>query len=291
MITKIIKNLTIILSVCLLFGCSDISCPTEPEITPVPEPTASPDPLISMDNISDTDFSGLENKARGWGFKKEKGSEPDIPERDRALLRKYNAFYIDENRDKVLYLTFDEGYENGYTAQILDILKKNNIPAAFFVTGPYLDKEQELVQRMIDEGHIVGNHTVHHPNLPKLISAENMASELCSLNEKYASLYGGGQMKYMRPPEGEYSERLLAVANALGFKTIFWSFAYKDWDPSQQKGADYAFEQVTPYLHDGAILLLHAVSKDNADALESIIQYAQKEGYKFKKLDELCLIS
>ncbi len=291
MITKIIKNLTIVLSLCCLFGCSSYSCPDEPEITPTPEPTVSPDPLISMDNISDMDFSAIENKSHGWGFKKEKGKEPDIPEKDRELFRKYNSFYIDEKRDKVLYLTFDEGYENGYTAQILDTLKEYNVPAAFFVTGPYLDKEQELVNRMLSEGHIVGNHTVHHPNLPKLISAQKMASELCSLNEKFAASYGGRQMKYMRPPEGEYSERLLAVANALGFKTILWSFAYKDWDPSLQKGSSYAFEQVTPYLHDGAILLLHAVSKDNADALADIIQYAQNEGYQFKNLDELSVIS
>ena len=154
------------------------------------------------------------------------------------------------------------------------------------VTGPYIETERELVERMISEGHIVGNHTVHHPNLPKLSSAEKMAEELCSLNEKFLTQYGV-PMKYMRPPEGEYSERLLKVANTLGYKTILWSFAYKDWDPKQQRGSAYAFNQVTPYLHDGAILLLHAVSKDNADALEDIINYAKNLGYEFKSLDNL----
>lgn len=289
MITKKLISLIITAALCTsLFGCAKYSCPKEPDTTPPDADTSAA--IMSPEDISDEDFADISNKSGGWGFKKVKGQEPDIPEKDREMFRKYNTFYIDERREKVLYLTFDEGYENGYTGQILDVLKKYNVPAAFFVTGPYLDKEQELVQRMINEGHIVGNHTVHHPNLPKLISAKKMAEELCSLNEKFTAAYGM-QMKYMRPPEGEYSERLLAVANALGYKTVFWSFAYRDWDPSLQKGSEYAFEQVTPYLHSGAILLLHAVSKDNADALEDIIQFAQKEGYKFKNIDELSVMS
>lgn len=284
MITKQIKILTILSVALSLFGCQNYSCPTKP---PQASVTAeSTDPLNVKEDIFDADFADINNKSIGWGFKKIKASEPEIPEKDKELLRKYNAFYIDEKRNKSLYLTFDEGYENGYTSQILDILQKYNVPAAFFVTGHYLENEQELIRRMIDEGHIVGNHTVHHPNLPKLISAEKMAEELCSLNEKFASEYGGN-MKYMRPPEGEYSERLLSVANKLGYKTVFWSFAYKDWDASVQKGSAYAFEQITPYLHDGAILLLHAVSSDNANALDDIIEFAQNEGYVFKSLDEL----
>lgn len=259
----------------------------EPQVAEEIEPS-SPDPLLAMQEIADQNFSDIDNKSSGWGFKKNKGAEPDMTEATKALFREYNTFYIDENREKVLYLTFDEGYENGYTGQILDVLKKCEVPAAFFVTGPYIETQQELVNRMISEGHIVGNHTVHHPNLPKLVSAEKMAEELCSLNERFLTSYGL-PMKYMRPPEGEYSERLLAVANTLGYKTIFWSFAYRDWNPKLQKGADYAYQQVTPYLHNGAIILLHAVSEDNANALESIINYAKGEGYTFKSLDELKL--
>ena len=131
------------------------------------------------------------------------------------------------------------------------------------------------MQRMIDGGHIVGNHTVNHPNLPKQ-SVETEQKELSDLNKMCEEMYGVS-MKYMRPPEGEYSERVLAVAKDMGYKTILWSFAYKDWD----------MNQVTPYLHDGAVLLLHAVSSDNANALEDIINYAKNEGYTFKSLDEL----
>lgn len=276
-----LKTISLLL-LAMLCGCSQNTSVDIPHDVSV----SSSELVLNADTVSDADFYAIDNTSHGWGFKKTKGKEPEISQKTVDILRKYNSFYIDEKREKVLYLTFDEGYENGYTGQILDILKKYDVPAAFFVTGPYLEKEQELVERMLADGHIVGNHTVHHPNLPKMVSAKAMTAELCSLNEKFASMYGGN-MKYMRPPEGEYSERLLAVADTLGYKTVFWSFAYKDWDPSQQKGAVYAFEQITPYLHSGAILLLHAVSKDNADALEKIIQYAQEQGYRFNKLDEL----
>ena len=208
---------------------------------------------VQQVNVS---YDQMDNEGIGWGFVRKKGAPPEIPNSQKEVLRKYDCYYIDENAPKTLYLTFDEGYENGYTSKILDVLEQTSTPAAFFVTGPYLENQQELVQRMIDGGHIVGNHTVNHP-------------------------------KYMRPPEGEYSERVLAVAKDMGYRTILWSFAYKDWDINMQQGADYAFNQVTPYLHDGAVLLLHAVSSDNANALEDIINYAKNEGYTFKSLDEL----
>jgi len=233
-----------------------------------------------------SDYTSLDNQGIGWGFKKEKGKEPEIDEKTQTLFRKYQTFYINPKRPKTLYLTFDEGYENGYTEKILDVLKEQQVSAAFFITGPYLERETVLVDRMIAEGHIVGNHTVNHPNLPKLSSPEKMAEELNAMNQKFSERYQQ-QMKYMRPPEGEYSERLLAVSKDLGYQTIFWSFAYKDWDPKHQQGADYAFSQVTPYLHDGAILLLHAVSSDNAEALERIILYAKEQGFSFGSLTEL----
>ena len=138
---------------------------------------------------------------------------------------------------------------------------------------------------MIDEGHILGNHTVNHLNLPKQ-PAETVSEEIEELNTLCESMYGY-KMKYMRPPEGEFSEKSLAVTNDTGMRTIMWSFAYKDWDVNAQKGSDYAYESVMPYLHDGAVILLHAVSSDNASALERIITDAQKAGYTFKSLDEL----
>ena len=231
-------------------------------------------------------YDGLDSKAFGWGFKKIKGEEPEISKQEQETLAKYSAFYMDMNRPKKLYLTFDEGYENGYTSKILDTLKEKNTPAAFFITAPYAKKEKELIKRMIDEGHILGNHTVNHPNLAKLYDASKIASELDELNE-FVRLEYSYEMKYMRPPEGEYSEKVLAVANDLGYKTVFWSFAYKDWDINNQKGKEYAISQVIPYLHDGAVLLLHAVSEDNAKALGDIIDTARNAGYEFSTLDEI----
>ena len=243
------------------------------------------DTMVKAIPTYNSSYQHLSTKSYGWGFKKEKNSEPQISTDIQEMFSKYNAYYMDTKRERTLYLTFDEGYENGYTGKILDVLKKTQTPAAFFVTGPYLKKETELIKRMIDEGHIVANHTVNHPNLAKctLLKAEQEIVELSSLFEE---LYGQ-KMHYMRPPEGEYSEQLLALASDLGYKTIFWSFAYRDWDIKNQKGADYAYNSTVPYLHNGAILLLHAVSSDNADALERIINYAKEQGYTFKSLDEL----
>lgn len=227
----------------------------------------------------------LSSEGIGWGIVRKKGAPPEVPNSQKEMLSKYDCYYIDEDSPKTLYLTFDEGYENGYTSKILDVLEKTSTPAAFFVTGPYLENQKELVQRMIDDGHIVGNHTVNHPNLTEQ-TEETVRAELDGLNQKCQELYGVS-MSYMRPPEGEYSEKVLATAQDMGYKTILWSFAYKDWDINMQKGSEYALSQVTPYLHDGAILLLHAVSSDNAGALEDIINYAKNEGYVFKSLDEL----
>ena len=232
-----------------------------------------------------TDFINAPTKSYGWGFVRKKGSPPQITIEEQERLAKYEAYYLGKTSEKNIYLTFDEGYENGYSAKILDTLKKCDVKAAFFVTMPYLEGQQELVKRMIDEGHIVGNHTVHHPNLSEC-SIDEIRQELDILNSKSVELYGY-QMKYMRPPEGAYNERVLALATDMGYKTIFWSHAYKDWDVNVQKGRDYAINQVIPYLHNGEILLLHAVSKDNADALEEIILKARENGFSFKSLDEL----
>lgn len=290
---KMMLLLFLTLSVMIIPGCDRIedfvppqtTKNTEPVATAAPEATAAPT-AVPIQALDFSKYSTVDNKGSGWGFKKIKGTEPEIFEATKKMLASYDTYYMDQRKPKALYLTFDEGYENGYTADILDTLKKCGVPAAFFVTGPYLKEQNALIERMITEGHIVGNHTVNHPNLPRLAEAEKMASELTQLNECSEELYGY-TMRYMRPPEGEYSERLLSVAQDLGYKTIFWSFAYKDWDPKLQKGTDYAYNQVTSYMHDGAILLLHAVSKDNAAALENIITYAKDQGYEFRSLDEL----
>lgn len=241
----------------------------------------------SVSVSSDVSYNELDGTGSGWGFVKKEGAPPDMPAKITEALEKYGGCWMDTSGDKSLYLTFDEGYENGFTAVILDILQKTGTPAAFFVTGQYLEGQGELIKRMIDEGHIVGNHTVRHLNLPKQ-PVETVKAEICGLNEKCEELYGY-KMEYMRPPEGEYSERTLAITHGLGMKTIMWSFAYKDWDVNVQKGADYAYRSVMPYLHDGAIILLHAVSSDNASALERIITDAKAQGYEFRSLDKLPL--
>ncbi len=260
--------LSVLCSALLLSGCaSNVST-----IAPAPDGARPP-------------YEQINGEGKGWGFVRKKGEPPEITAAQREAMQSYDCYYIDDTNEKTLYLTFDEGYENGYTSKILDVLEETQTPAAFFVTGPYLENQQELVKRMVDNGHVVGNHTVNHLNLPKQ-SVETVQKELDDLNKKCEEMYGV-TMKYMRPPEGEYSERVLAVAQDMGYKTVLWSFAYKDWDINMQQGAEHAFKQVTPYLHNGAILLLHAVSSDNANALEDIINYAKSEGYVFKSLDEL----
>ncbi len=221
----------------------------------------------------------------GWGLKKVENSEPEVPNTWKEMLKKYDGYYIGNTDEKVMYLTFDEGYENGYTGKILDVLKKTKTPAAFFVTGPYIDNEPELIKRMVNEGHIVGNHTVNHPSMPD-VTDEKITEELSTLNEKFNKLTGEN-MRFMRPPRGEFSERTLATIQKNGYKTIFWSIAYADWNTKNLKGEDYAVNQVTRQFHNGAVILLHAVSVDNANGLERIINTAKKQGYVFKSLDDL----
>lgn len=229
-------------------------------------------------------YSALSNEKNGWGLKKNKNAPPDVPEKTINLLNQYGAIYKD-SEPRALYLTFDEGYENGYTAKILDVLKENEVPAAFFVTGPYIKKEPELIKRMVDEGHIVGNHTVNHPSMPEVKSAQTIKEEIVNLANSFQELTGQ-EMKFFRPPMGEYSERTLSITQDLGYTSVFWSFAYKDWDVKSQKGTDYAYSQIMDGVHDGAILLLHAVSEDNANVLDRVIKDLKTAGYHFKSLDE-----
>lgn len=263
--------------------------PTEeptPEPSPTPSPTPKPTPKPTPTYTGSDPLGALDNTGSGWGFVKIKGSKPNISKKIQDMFAKYDTYCMSPSEEKVLYLTFDEGYENGYTGQILDTLKKCEVPAAFFVTGSYFDRQPDLIDRMVNEGHIVGNHTENHKNLHKLADPDLMRKELSELDDKFFQRYGF-HMTYMRPPEGEYSERVLAVAQSAGYRTMLWSFAYKDWERDNIKGNQYAFDAVTPYLHSGCIILLHAVSPDNAGALEDIINYAKEHGYVFKSLDEL----
>lgn len=230
--------------------------------------------------------AGLSNEKRGWGLKRNSSHrQPEIPSYITACLKRYGAYWAGSPDEKVVYLTFDEGYENGYTPEILDALKANNVKAAFFVTGHYLETQPGLVKRMVDEGHIVGNHTENHPSLPDL-SEEEIKRELQAVEKKFEEATGCKGMKYLRPPKGEYSERTLALTRELGYYNIFWSMAMVDWVP-MPGGAEESYQTVMDNLHNGAIILLHAVSKDNAEAMDRILKGVKAQGYVFKTLDDL----
>lgn len=183
-----------------------------------------------------------------------------------------------------IYLTFDLGYEAGYTEHILDALKENNVKAAFFITGHYLNTQTDLVKRMIEEGHIVGNHTVNHKSLVDL-SDEEIEKEIMDLhNALYDKL--GYEMTYFRPPKGEYSQRVLSIAQKLGYTTVLWSSAYDDWDENNQGREDYGKSKILDNLHNGCVLLLHGTSKDNSNILDYVLKETISRGYEFKSLDE-----
>lgn len=225
-------------------------------------------------------LSGLSEKLIGWGPGTERDENGQIVGAVRAQSQygKYNALFIGKN-EKRLILTFDEGYENGYTEKILDTLKEKNVKAVFFVTGDYVEREAELVERIISEGHVVGNHSVNHYSLPT-ISLEEAEKEIMELHEQVEEQFHY-TMTLFRPPKGEYSEKTLMLAKTLGYQNIFWSFAYKDWEVDNQMGVSAAFEKMCNGLHPGAVYLLHAVSSDNAALLGDWIDYVQKQGYEF----------
>ena len=228
----------------------------------------------------------LSNKLLRWGISRRDNNQipaadPGAPE----LLSKYGGAYLGDVSAGTIYLTFDEGYENGYTPLILDTLRDNNIRALFFITGPYLNVHQDLVRRMVEEGHAVGNHTIHHPSLPE-IGDSQLEEEILGLDRSFNEKFGQ-HMKFLRPPKGEYSERTLALTQNLGYCNLFWSFAYDDWYRDRIRGPEYAYSMVMRNLHNGAVLLLHAVSKDNAQALDMIIKGSMEKGYVFGDPDEL----
>ncbi|WP_337020305.1 polysaccharide deacetylase family protein, partial [Oceanobacillus massiliensis] len=180
------------------------------------------------------------------------------------------------------------GYEQGYTAEILDVLKKESVPAAFFVTGHYVESAPELIKRMVDEGHIIGNHSYHHPDFT-VIDKDAIKKELETLEEAVAEVSDQKDIKLLRPPRGVFNDNTLKWTNELGLIHVFWSLAFQDWNVSEQKGPQYAIDQIMAQVHPGAIVLLHAVSSDNAEALEQIIQELKKQGYTFKSLDDLII--
>ncbi|MBH8598264.1 MULTISPECIES: delta-lactam-biosynthetic de-N-acetylase [unclassified Thermoactinomyces] len=234
------------------------------------------------------DAKAHEAKPYHFGFKKSKnGQLPSIAQEGfMEILKEHGAIFLGDSHKKELYLTFDNGYENGYTGKILDILKEKKVPAAFFVTGHYVKDQPELIKRMVKEGHVIGNHSWNHPDLTR-VSADTIKNELTQVKDEVTRITGTKDMHFLRPPRGIFSEQSLAVSGKLGYTNVFWSVAYKDWDPKRQKGWKYAYENVMSQLHPGAVILLHTVSKDNAEALSKIIDDARKQGYQFKSLEQL----
>ena len=238
----------------------------------------------------ETKSTGLDNTCINWFFIPNNESRtPDINDKLNFELSDYDAIYNGPKSPNVksLYLTFDEGYEKGYTGAILDTLKELKIPAAFFVVKPYIDSEPELIKRMVDEGHLVCNHSNHHPSMASITDPEKFKKELTDVEAAFKELTGKDMPKYFRPPMGKYSKKSLEMTKALGYKSIFWSFAYKDWLVDDQPSESFAIEKIKKGAHPGGILLLHAVSNTNTKVMKQVLSDLQAEGYVFKSLDEL----
>ena len=227
----------------------------------------------------------LQTGSWGLSFQSE-GSTPLGPASPQ-ILAGFDAVYLGDTSEKVIYLTFDAGYENGSTAKILDILKAHDVPAAFFLVGNYIQKNADLVRRMVDEGHIVGNHTMHHYDMSKLSDKDAFSKELTDLEACFREVTGKELPKYYRPPQGIYSEDNLRMAQELGYKTVFWSLAYVDWMNDDQPTKEEAFSKLLPRTHSGAVVLLHSTSATNAEILEELLTKWEDMGYRFGTLGEL----
>lgn len=247
---------------------------------PVPPSTEVVDrPVNEYDQIS--------NELEAWWFKRNDQHLPSGCQEDFDISQ-YHAYYVNqEAQDNVIYLTFDCGYENGYTADILDTLKEQNVKAVFFVTQTYIRDNPDLVLRMKEEGHFVGNHTITHPSLPGL-SIEKQKEEILGCAAYMKEATGYDMDPYIRPPKGEYSERTLQLCEDLGYCTIFWSMAYLDYEVDNQPAPDYVLQHFDKYYHPGAMPLLHNVSSANTQALPQLITNLREAGYRFGTIDEFC---
>lgn len=238
---------------------------------------------LSIPSASTAVYSEAEN----WGLSFQEEGQAPVANASIADLALYDAYYAKDTQEKVLYLTFDCGYENGNTTAILDALKKHNVPAAFFIVGNFLTTSPDLVKRMTAEGHIVGNHTYHHPDMSQISSADAFAKELEDLETLYQETTGETMAKYYRPPQGKYSEENLKMAQELGYQTFFWSLAYVDWYQDDQPTHEEAFDKLLNRIHPGAIVLLHSTSSTNAEILDELLTKWEEMGYTFESLDQL----
>ncbi|MBE6778912.1 MAG: delta-lactam-biosynthetic de-N-acetylase [Ruminococcaceae bacterium] len=222
-----------------------------------------------------------------WGLSFPRPGEAPVGNATADSLREQDAYYIGDTRQKTVYLTFDAGYENGYTAPLLDTLKKHQVPATFFVVGHYLESAPDLVRRMVAEGHTVGNHTYHHPDMSVIAGQEDFARELAQVEEAYRQVTGQEMPRLYRPPQGKYSPQNLQMAKALGYRTYFWSLAYVDWYTDRQPTREQAFDKLLGRIHPGAVVLLHSTSATNAEILDELLTKWKEMGYSFGRLCDL----
>lgn len=227
--------------------------------------------------------AGVDN----WGLSFQTQGQPPIGNATPQALAEYNAYYIANTQEKMIYLTFDAGFENGFTPAILDALKKHNAPATFFVVGHYLETAPELVKRMVEEGHTVANHTYHHPDMSSIANEVEFTKELQAVEEKYQEITGQVMKKLYRPPQGKYSEKNLQMAHSMGYSTYFWSLAYVDWYVDKQPTPQQAFDKLLSRIHPGAIVLLHSTSETNASILDELLTRWENLGYSFGDLSTL----
>ncbi len=253
--------------------------------------SARPDsPVTASADLTSGPAASIPASCDNWGLSFQQEGKPPVANATTDYLKQFQAHYIGNNTDPsspVLYLTFDAGYENGNTPAILDALKKHHAPAAFFLVGNYLETAPDLVQRMAAEGHTVGNHTWHHPDMSKIADQASFQQELSMLEQKFKEVTGQDMKKYYRPPQGKYSEENLKMAKDMGYHTFFWSLAYVDWYENKQPTHEEAFKKLLGRIHPGAIVLLHSTSKTNGEILDELLTKWEEMGYRFGTLDEV----
>ena len=242
---------------------------------------------ILTGTLSPTKETSASVQSASWGLSfQEEGKRP-AGNATIDDLKQYNAYYASDTDEKILYLTFDAGYENGNTPASLEALKKHQAPAVFFAVGNFIKDNPDLIKRMITEGHIVGNHTMTHPDMSQISSMESFQKELEGVEELYTSVTGEPMTKFYRPPRGVYSTENLSMAKELGYSTFFWSLAYVDWIQEQQPSKEEAFQKLIPRIHPGAIVLLHNTSSTNAAILDELLTRWEEMGYQFHSIKEL----
>lgn len=244
--------------------------------------------LPSTDAVSAAGkLPAVQNEESNWGLSFQEEGKPPVANATADYLNKFNAYYARDTEEKVLYLTFDAGYENGNTEAILAALKKHNAPAVFFLVGNYLETSPDLVKQMAADGHTIGNHTYHHPDMSKISTADSFQKELRDLETLYQKITGQPMKKFYRPPQGKYSEANLQMAKDLGYHTFFWSLAYVDWYENKQPSHEEAFQKLLGRIHPGAIVLLHSTSKTNGEILDELLTKWEEMGYRFGDISEL----